>query len=119
MGVDFIRRRNDRFIRRRDEMFVAETTPDLLSACTPTTVVSVQGVAVGSVAASDALWAPEVMPTGPITLFNGDEPAVMVDGDAADHVRAERRDGDGPVFAQVTEVDTDHGLVVVRVGSCT
>lgn len=117
MGEDFMRRRNDRFIQQRDARFVEELRPDLFSTCAPSTVVNVCGIALGELCDEQELWTPEVSAAGPICFYSGDVPVVMLEGHAADHVRAEHRNRHAPVVAQVVQVERDHGLVTLRVGS--
>ncbi len=117
MGEDFMRRRNDRFRRQRDARFAAQISPDLFSTCAPTTVVSVCGTALDDVCDNQELWTPEIGSAGPICFYRGDVPAVRLDGHAADHVRSGNGDRHTPMVAQVVEVERDHGLVTIRVGS--
>jgi hypothetical protein len=117
MGEDFFRGRNDRFIRQRDARFIEQLIPDLFSACVPSTVMNVCGTALREVDNDDELWTPEVNVSGPICFYRGGEPAVRLDGPAADHVRSEHGDRHVPIVAQVVQVERDHGLVTLRVGS--
>ena len=117
MGIDFLRRRNDRFLRQRDARFVELIKPDLFSACVPSTVVNVCGTALCDLDSHQELWAPVVAATGPIDFYRGDVAAVRLHGGPADHVRSQRGTRDAPVVARIVHVEREHGLVLLRVGS--
>ena len=117
MGEDFLRRRNRRFMRQRDAYFWAQLEPDLFSACPPQTVIDLCGTALRDVDVMQELWAPPVDNWGPIQFFSGDVPVVQLDTAAANYLRSEQCDSLAPVVAQVVQVERDHRLVMLRVGS--
>jgi hypothetical protein len=89
----------------------------LFSVVPPTTVVNVCGTAVGDVSMAQELWSPEVDVAGAIDFYSGDTRVVRVEGAAADHLRTQHGEKHTALVAQVTEVVSEHGLVVLRVGS--
>jgi hypothetical protein len=117
MGEDFLKRRNDRFIRQRDAYFVALVEPDLFSELAPITTATIYGAILNAVPANCELWTPEINAGGPIRFYNGDEPAVEVEGAAAEHLSREYGNIGAPLVAQVVDSDLDEGIVRLRVRS--
>jgi hypothetical protein len=116
MGQDFIRRKNDRFVRQRDAYFAEQTASDLFSTMSPEMVVSLCGTAVGPVIVAQELWTPELTAGGPIEFYCGENPAVRLEGAAADHLRSQCAQPHSSMVAQVVEVEQDHGIVFLKIG---
>jgi hypothetical protein len=116
VGKDFLRKKNDRYITRRDYSFRKVIERDLFAACAPEQRAQVMGDIVGTVAANDLLWAPDLSGDGPINFCNGDVLAIQVSGSAAQQVRQIFSVG-AALVAQVVQVENDYQLAVLRLGS--